>query len=105
METLPGQTPCMSYANWKPNHRTASRGTVTDQTPKPPSGLSPAQGYRWTTAHQHLAAANATDINNLDAAGRTRHFARLRATIDDLLRLTRELSSQQRPSDGESDVL
>ena len=63
--------------------------------PKPPAGLSPSQAYRWVTGRRHLAAAEHVDINALDPAERARHFARLRATVDDLLRLCADLSKGQ----------
>lgn len=62
--------------------------------PHPPAGLSPSQAYRWITGRRHLAAADRMDINALDPAERARHFARLRATIDDLLRLCSDLSRE-----------
>jgi hypothetical protein len=66
----------------------------TPQNPKPPAGLSPSQAYRWITGRRHLGTADQIDINTLDPAERTRHFARLRATIDDLLRLCSDLSRE-----------
>lgn len=67
--------------------------TPTD--PKPPAGLSPSQAYRWVTARRHLTTAEQLDINTLDPAERARHFARLRATVDDLLQLCADLSKGQ----------
>lgn len=106
MMQLSGHIPQMSYANSTQLARTAPRGTVNDEEPTPPASLTAAEAYRWKTGHRHLTAANHTDINTLDPAGRARHWARLRATLDDLLHLTEELS--QRPNtrpDGNSDVL
>lgn len=107
MKLLPGHMPTVSYASRaQPHPRTATRGPVNHQDPNPPEGLTPSEAYRWTTGHRHLEAAEHTDINSLDAAGRTRHFARLRATIDDLLHLTEELVRRRPPrrDDGPSDV-
>lgn len=63
------------------------------QDPKPPPGLSPSQTYRWITGRRHLLAADRIDINALEPAERARHFARLRATVDDLLQLCSDLGS------------
>jgi hypothetical protein len=104
MDLLQGHQPHVSYANKLPR-TAASRGTVNDKEPTPPRGLSPSEAYRWTTGHRHLEAAKATDINALDPAGRARHFARLTVTIDDLLRLTEELSRRtKRPNEGSQDM-
>lgn len=74
----------------------------TPKDPRPPAGLSPSQAYRWITGRRHLITADQIDINTLEPAERARHFARLRATIDDLLRLCSDLSRE--PPDGPSDV-
>ena len=107
MMQLAGHTLSMSYANRTPHVCTTPRGTVNNQDPTPPAGLTTAQAYRWTTGQRHLEAAKQIDINSLDPAGRTRHFARLRSTIDDLLHLCEELSQRRprRPSSGLDDVL
>jgi hypothetical protein len=80
---------------------------VNNQDPKPPAGLTTSEAYRWTTGHRHLEAAKQIDINKLDAAGRRRHFARLCATIEDLLQLAGELSRRRssRTDDSSKDVL
>jgi hypothetical protein len=83
-----------------------SRGTVNDRDPSPPPGLSPSEALRWITGRRHLTAAEHTDINALDEAGRARHFGRLRATVDDLLHLCGDLSKhREQPHDGPSDML
>lgn len=106
MGQLTGHKPLVSYAISKHSPCALPRGTVNDQPPKPPEGLTAAQAYRWTIAHRHLAAATQTDINSLDAADRARHFARIRTTLDDVLHLCRELSSCRQPSsDDQTDVL
>lgn len=64
----------------------------SDDEPNPPASLSPSQSYRWITGRRHLRIADQIDINALDPAERARHFARLRATVDDLLRLCSDLS-------------
>lgn len=79
---------------------------MNDHDPSPPPGLSPSEALRWITAHRHLTAAEHTDINHLEDADRARHFARLRATINDLLGLCCSLSKQrEQPHDGSSDML
>lgn len=79
----------------KSTPRSVPRGIVNDQEPKPPAGLSPSESYRWITGRRHLTTAYQVDINALDDAERTRHFARLRSTIDDLLRLCGDLSKER----------
>lgn len=69
----------------------------TPNDPQPPAGLSPSQAYRWITGCRHFRAADQIDINALDPAERARHFARLRATVHDLLRLCSDLSPEEPP--------
>lgn len=106
MKQLLGHKALVSYANSKQLPRTVPRGIVNDEPPTAPPGLSPAQAYRWLIGRRHLTTAEHTDINDLDDAARTRHFARLRATIDDLLHLCDELSKEraEQPPDGPSNV-
>lgn len=75
----------------------------TPHEPTPPAGLSPSQAYRWITGRRHLNAADQIDINALDPAERAWHFARLRSTLDDLLRLCSDLSRE--PPTHPPDVL
>lgn len=80
---------------------------MNHQEPQPPAGLSPSEAYRWTTGRRHVEAAKRADINALDPAGRTRHFARIITTMDDLLHLAEELARRcpKQPDEGFPDVL
>lgn len=107
MSLLSGHQPLVTYARSKQLPSTVPRGTVTHQEPQPPAGLSPSEAYRWTTGRRHLEAAKHTDINELDPAGRARHFARIITTMDDLLHLAEELARRcpKDPDEGFPDVL
>lgn len=107
MTLLTGHQPPVPYARSNLLPRTTPRGTVTHHEPQPPAGLSPSEAYRWTTGRRHLEAAKHTDINELDPAGRTRHFARIVTTMDDLLHLAEELARRcpKQPDQHSDDML
>lgn len=73
---------------------------MNDHDPSPPPGLSPSEGLRWITAHRNLTEAEHVDINRLDDASLTRHFARMRTSIDDLLHLIADIAKRQGTNPG-----